>query len=264
MLPITSAVQKELLPVLNRPVADYIVADLVAAGIKRIIFVIRPGQSGLKDYYQGNSDFEATLRRLGKTAELDMLQTIHAQATFEFVEQASEAGYGTAVALQTAFPLLDPEEPVIVCGGDDFVWRGDGSSEMRDFVEAYVSAGADSAIMALDIPDAKLHDYGVLATKTENGHNYLTDIVEKPLPGTAPSSLANISKYILSGSIRDIARQSNGPQPQAENFITDAIVIGSKRHSVVVYRAKGTYLDTGNTTNWLHANRVVAGEIEAK
>ena len=76
LLPITSAVQKELLPILNRPVVDYIVSDLIAAGIKRIIFIIRPGQTGLKDFYLGSSEYEGTLERLGKTADLKKLTAI--------------------------------------------------------------------------------------------------------------------------------------------------------------------------------------------
>src|SRR6185295_2492811 len=87
MLPITAAVQKELLPIGNRPVIDYIVTDLVAAGITRIIFVIRPGQTGLKDYYHGNESLKRNLQRLGKSEAIALLDKIHHQATFEFIEQ---------------------------------------------------------------------------------------------------------------------------------------------------------------------------------
>jgi UTP--glucose-1-phosphate uridylyltransferase len=97
MLPVTSAVQKELLPILNRPVVDYTVEDCLKAGITRFIFVIRPGATGLKDYYLGNEQLEAGLKRLGKTEALKLLDRIHTKATFEFVEQPESAGYGTAI-----------------------------------------------------------------------------------------------------------------------------------------------------------------------
>jgi len=95
MLPITAVVQKEMLPILNRPVIDYIVSDLVSAGIKRIIFVIRPGQTSLKEFYLGNPGFQQALERQHKTNALALLDAVHSQAIFEFVEQQPDAGYGT-------------------------------------------------------------------------------------------------------------------------------------------------------------------------
>lgn len=261
MLPVTSAVQKELLPILNRPVIDYTVSDLIAAGIKRIIFVIRPGQTGLKDYYLGSAEYTATLERLGKTADIEKLATIHAQAKFEFVEQPADAGYGTAIPLRLALPLLDPSEPVVVCTGDDFVWREDGSSETADFIETYLASGAAGALMALELPEDVLSRYGVLATKTEGGVDYLTDIVEKPAAGEAPSRLVNISKYILSGGQRELTRTITPREQVGETYITDAIVAALPSESMAVHRIKGRYLDTGSTASWLEANNTVATTI---
>jgi UTP-glucose-1-phosphate uridylyltransferase len=137
MLPVTSAVQKELLPIVNRPVIDYVVSDLVAAGVKRIIFVTRPGARGLQDYYVGNDQLKRALERLGKTEALAQLDKIHREATFEFIEQPENAGYGTAIPLQIALPTLSANETIIACGGDDFVWHSDGSSEMTRFIETF-------------------------------------------------------------------------------------------------------------------------------
>jgi UTP--glucose-1-phosphate uridylyltransferase len=77
MLPVTSAVQKELLPILDRPIVDYVVADCVAAGVTHIIFVIRPNSHGLQDFYTGNSVLEGHLQRFGKTKDLANLNQIH-------------------------------------------------------------------------------------------------------------------------------------------------------------------------------------------
>lgn len=264
LLPVTSAVQKELLPILSRPVVDYVVSDLVAAGINRIIFVIRPGQTGLKDFYLGNAEYDATLERLGKSAERVKLDTLHAQATFEFVEQPADAGYGTAIPLRLVLPLLNPAEPVVVCTGDDFIFRADGTSEMTAFIDAYLQSGAEGALMALELPEAALSSYGVLATTTDGGVNYLQDIIEKPAPGLAPSRLVNVSKYIMSGAQREFM---NNVQPRAEvgeTYLTDAIVMALPKHSFAVHAVQGRYLDTGNVASWLEANNIVYSSLYKK
>jgi UTP--glucose-1-phosphate uridylyltransferase len=261
MLPITAAVQKELLPILNRPVVDYTVTDCVVAGITRIIFVIRPGQSGLQNYYLGNAELEATLRRLGKTSALATLDAIHAQATFEFIEQPPEAGYGTAIPLQVALPMLSTTEPVLVCGGDDFVWRADGTSETSDFCDAFRVSGGEGAIMALEVHESLLRQYGVLTTQRRRGTEYLSDIVEKPAPGEAPSRLINLAKYILTPQLFEFVERALPRPGLNENYLTDAVVAASQDNGVVVHRASGTHLDTGTIKGWLHANEIVASDV---
>jgi len=89
MLPITAVVQKEMLPILNRPVIDYIVSDLVSAGIKRIIFVIRPGQTSLKEFYLGNPGFQQALERQHKTNALALLDAVHSQSYLRICRAAA-------------------------------------------------------------------------------------------------------------------------------------------------------------------------------
>ena len=261
MLPITSVIQKEMLPILNRPVIDYIVSDLVTAGIKRVIFVIRPGQTSLKEFYLGNPGFQQALERQHKTASLAMLDAVHHQAIFEFVEQSPDAGYGTAIPLLTAMPLLDPNESVIVCGGDDFVWRADGGSEFADFIETFQASGAEGALMSLELPTVQLSQYGVLSIGNRAGFDYLTDLIEKPAAGSAPTNLVNISKYILNGNIREYVKAVKPRADNLESYITDAILDGSKQHPMVVHTVSGEYLDTGNPVNWLRANQTVAASL---
>ncbi len=258
MLPITSAVQKELLPIGSRPVIDYIVSDCVAAGINRIIFVIRPGATGLKDYYQGNAMLEQHLERLGKTEALASLQAIHRQAKFEFVEQSPSAGYGTAIPLQAAMPLLAPTETVLVCGGDDFVWRTDGGSEIADFLKTFETSGGEGAIMALELARENLHHYGVITTHAKNDRDYLVSLEEKPEESSGGTALANISKYVLNGTIREYVMTTKPRSDSGESYITDAIEAAAKDHDIIVHRVSGEYLDTGNPANWLQANQIVA------
>ena len=261
MLPVTAAVQKELLPILNRPVIDYVVADCVAAGITRIIFVIRPGSHGLQDYYNGNVDLESHLDRHHKPAELELLTKAHHQATFEFVEQPASLGYGTAVPMIAVAPHLPHDEAFVVCGGDDFLWHGDGTSEIVALMQTFRAAKAEGALMALERPTDELHRYGVLSVQRRGRHEYLRTIVEKPAPHQAPSNLINISKYILTPKIMEYVMKVKPDPKSGELLIVDAIQSAAVDYPVAVHHAAGAFLDAGNVTSWLKANLTVATDL---
>jgi UTP--glucose-1-phosphate uridylyltransferase len=258
MLPVTASIQKELLPILDRPVIDYVVSDCVAAGITNIIFVIRPGSRGLQDYYVGNPVLEAHLKKFNKREALAKLKSTHTQATFSFVEQPSGAGYGTAVPLIVAMPHLPKGEAVLVCGGDDFLWRTDGGSDFASLVDEFHKTGSAGAITALERPSQELYRYGVLEIRVENRAEYLEKIIEKPAPGAEPSNLINISKYIISPEIMPYVTKVEPDPASGELYITDAIQAAAAGHHILVHRAKGAFLDSGSLTGWLEANIMVA------
>lgn len=259
MLPVTAAVQKELLPILDRPVVDYVVADCVAAGITRIIFVVRP-DSAFHKLYVANPPLENHLKRFNKTEALDRLQAMHSQANFEFVNQPeNEADYGSAVPVRIALPHFSPDEAVLVCGGDDFVWHSDpAKSEIKDFVATFRRSQAAGALITLERPASELFRYGVLKLRQVGEYQYLEDLVEKPTPSQAPSNLINISKYILTPTILTYIRHLKANPISQEFYLTDAVLAAAKAHPIVVHQATGEYLDTGNVANWLHANITVA------
>ena len=258
MLPITAAVQKELLPVLERPVIDYVVADCIAAGATNIIFVIRPGSRSLQDYYVGNPSLESHLKRFKKVKALEKLEALHDSATFSFIEQPDGAGYGTAVPLVVAIPHLPKDDAVLVCAGDAFTWNTDGTSDMAGMVKMFVESNADGAIMGLELPDEELHKYGVLGVDKRDGIEYLTEFVEKPAPGTAPSNLANSALYIMTPGLMKYVLAVKPNQTNGEYYLTDALIAAAKDRQIAIHRATGEWLDAGNIDGWLHANMTVA------
>lgn len=257
MLPVTSAVQKELLPILDRPIIDYVVSDCLAAGINHIIFVIRPNSHAMQDYYTGNPGLQAHLQRFGKTSTLQKLAAIHESAVFNFVEQPESAGYGSAVPLQVAIPHLGDTEGVVVCNGDAFLWRNDGESEVGAMIKRFHEANAEGAIMTMQRPDSELHKYGVLSTRKEEGHEFLADFVEKPAPGDAPSNLINLGMYIMTPEILKYVETVEANET-GELYVTDAVLAAAQEHKIVVHTASGQFLDGGNVASWLHANLTVA------
>jgi UTP--glucose-1-phosphate uridylyltransferase len=114
-------------------------------------------------------------------------------------------------------------------------------------------------VTALPCPASELHRYGVFANRRVGEYEYLEQIVEKPEPGEAPSNLINISKYILSPAIWPFIKKVKPDPKSGELYITDAIQAAAAKLPVVVHQTTGTYLDSGNTGNWLKANLVVAG-----
>jgi UTP--glucose-1-phosphate uridylyltransferase len=258
MLPITAAVQKELLPVLNRPVIDYVVADCLRAGVERIIFTIREGSHSLQDYYVGNKALEIELKNRGKSEALATLHQIHAQAKFEFIEQPP-GRYGTAIPLQIAAKSLNPGEAFIATSGDEFMFRRDTGSDFTDMVQAFEETDAQGAILTVEKPAEQLAKYGVLDIDGTKTPDRLKRIIEKPVRGEEPSNLINLSKYVLTGKLLDYVLNVNPNPKSGEYYLTDAVQAAASDHDIVVVRAKGEYLDAGSTNSWLTANMAVGG-----
>ncbi|HSX02100.1 MAG TPA: sugar phosphate nucleotidyltransferase [Candidatus Saccharimonadia bacterium] len=264
MLPITAGVQKELLPILNRPVIDYVVQDCLRAGIKRVIFVVRPGTHALQDYYLGSEALQRHLEHFGKQEALAELRQLHQAASFEFVEQPSDAGYGTGVPPRLVRPLLAADEGIIMCGGDDFVWHADGRSEVAAMLALLAEQpNAAGVISCLAKPVDQLHKYGVIKPRTEAGREVLDGFVEKPATGQAPSNLVNISKYVMMPAMLNHIDQLKPDTKSGEYFVTDAVLACAQEQTVLIHQATGQFLDAGSLAGWLQANLVVARQDEA-
>lgn len=258
MLPVTSAIQKVMLPILNRPVIDYVVADVLAAGVEHIIFVINPGSTQLQDYFLGNKLVDELLRHHGKTAELEQLEKLHSRAKFTFVEQNFDAaGYGTNVPLLLAENHLPSDEAFIYCYGDAWLKRADGKSEFAELVQTFQESEADAAITGLELPPAELARYGALGIREAEGREYLDDFVEKPAPGEAPSNLSNLGFYVLTSKIFPYAKAVKA-NDRGEYYVTDALKSAAADLKIAIHRTTGQFLDAGNLESWLEANLAMA------
>lgn len=259
-LPITKAVEKAMLPILNRPVVDYVVEDCVKAGITDIYFVVSSEARQIRDYYSRSSQLEAYLHANGKDAVIPAVQPPQ-NVQFHFVEQDTSVGapYGTAIPVALCRQFMGDDEHVLVLMGDDFIYNTDGSSEVSRLMEQVAEAGG-SALLGVEIDPTAVSKYGVLATHTENGQMLFDYIQEKPQAGEAKSNLINISKYLLEPAFfayLDAAVQKD--TKGAEYYITDPLnAYVADGHQMLVVPAHGTYLDSGTVENWLFANNFVA------
>lgn len=250
-LPITKAIEKCMLPIGNRPIVDYVVADAIAAGITDIYFVVNENSTQLQAYYSSNQPLENYLRSKEKLVELDIVQPPE-RISFHYIVQSAEEKYGTATPVAIAGQYVTDDESVVVLMGDDFIYNGDGSSETARLIEATPEGAC--GLLAARVPKESVYKYGVV--ELDQNENYV-QIVEKPRPDEAPSDLINISKYVLTKDVINLATKLS-PTHNGEYLLTDAInEYVATGGTVRVVPAKGEYLDGGNLEGWLHANQVV-------
>lgn len=257
-LPITKTIQKEMLPVLNRPLIDYVVEDCIKAGIEEIIFIVSEHNIQVKHFYMENKRLEQYLHDRGKPELYRFVEPVHNGVRYTFIKQPDASQYGTAVPVRLAQEQLESEDAFLVFMGDDLIYDPDGSSEAAAMIDIFETTGAVGLVTCIEKPDSLLDKYGVAELEYRNGHPFLKRLIEKPTPGTAPSNLANISKYILTPAIFEIIdRQQANPQT-GELYITDSINLLAKQAPVTIHTPRGQYLDGGYVAGWLQANLEMA------
>jgi len=246
-LPVTKAVPKEMLPLLDRPCIEYVVAEAVEAGITDIVLVTSRGKSAMEDYFDRSPALEATLEAAGKSGLLAEVRRVARLATVVSVRQQEQRGLGHAV-LAAAAAVGD--EPFAVLLGDDII-----DAEVPAIGQlARVHAEHGGAVVALkEVPRAETKRYGICAGEMETPDTMrVRAMVEKPAPEVAPSNLSIVGRYILPGEIFAILR---GTQPGAggEIQLTDAIAVLAARGEVRGHLFQGERFDTGNPLGLLEA-----------
>jgi UTP--glucose-1-phosphate uridylyltransferase len=253
-LPETKTIQKEMLPVLDRPIIDYVVDDCIKAGISEIIFVIKSGDKQIKEYYSEDKNLYNYLERMRKLEKYKSVENLHTKAKFTYIEQPAAAPYGTATPIKLAKEFLHKEEAFLAFTGDDFVYNKDGSSEAARMIEAFNKNEVSALASFMEKPRKSLKKYGVAKYRGEGGNKYLVKLVEKPPTGEEPSNLANISKYIFTQSIFEALNHLELNKESGELYITDAIGKLAADKKVLVYTTVGEYVDCGNIGSWIKTN----------
>jgi UTP--glucose-1-phosphate uridylyltransferase len=251
-LPITKAIEKCMLPIGNRPLVDYVVQDCIAAGITDIYFVVSEWMTQIQSYYSDNGVLDTYL--IGNNKE-DMLPLVRPPSgvQFHYVTQDTNGKYGTAIPVSLIMDQLKAGESAVVLMGDDFIYNADGTSEVRRLLDAAPEGG--NAMLGVEVPREAVSRYGVIDM---NDHHEFTRIVEKPTPEQAPSTLINVSKYVLNYDLLSAISSYADISLSGEYYITEPInQYVMSGGSIVVVPAKGEYLDGGSEGGWIHANNVV-------
>ncbi len=256
MLPITKSIEKCMLPVGTRPVIDYVVQDIIKAGIKDIYFVVGEQSSQIESYYRSNIQLNDYLKRKGKDDMLPLVAPLK-DVKIHFIMQSNTGGYGTSVPVGLASEFIDEGERALVVMGDNIFHRSDGGSNTADFVQLVEESGAEAGLLGVPVPEEDIPKYGIIE-KDENSH--FVRIVEKPAVEDAPSNLNNASFYIFPKAIFELAKQLPANPARGEFEITDAInAYVDNGGEIIVGEAKGEYLDCGSPAGWLRANNAILG-----
>ena len=251
MLPITKSIEKCMLPVGTRPVVDYIVQDIIRAGVKDIYFVVGEQSTQVQSYYRSNIQLNDYLRRAGKQDKLPLVAPLR-DVRIHFLTQSSTGGYGTSIPVGLASEFIDSGESAFVVMGDQFFWRQDGGSNAAGLAELVAERGLTAGLLGNPVEDEFIPQTGIIE-KDEEGN--FVRIVEKPKLEEAPSNLNNSSFYVLPKEVFELARILPANPIRGEFELTDAInayVAGGGK--LVVGEAKGEYMECGSPKGWLAAN----------
>jgi UTP--glucose-1-phosphate uridylyltransferase len=249
-LPVTKSVPKEMLPIVDKPCIEYVVAEAVEAGIERVVFVTSRGKDALVDYFDRSPSLEAHLERAGKEDLLAEVRRVAALAEVVAVRQQVALGLGHAVL--TALPAIGQGEDVAVLLGDDIV---DAEvPAIGQLLTAREASGAGAVVALMEVPRDQTDRYGVCAGDFESpGRMRVSAMVEKPAPADAPSNFAIVGRYVLPAEIFDIlTRTTRGRGGEIQ--LTDAIAVLAARGQVVGQVLDGTRHDTGNVLGLLRAS----------
>lgn len=248
-LPQTKAMPKEMLPIVDKPVIQYVVEEAVASGIEDIVIVTGALKRAIEDHFDvPNADLIQNLIAGGKDKILADTRKLSELANFIYIRQKGMYGNGTPVL--SAEPVID-NEPFAVMWGDEFIYSDPPRlSQMIDVYEKYGGA----VISAVRInKEEDLVRYGIADVEKKDGNVYqIKKIVEKPQPGTAPSNLATHGAYILPPEIFDILRAQK-PGTGGEIYLPEAIDALIKT-GYPVYACEienGKYYDTGNKLEYM-------------
>ncbi|MFZ4111045.1 MAG: UTP--glucose-1-phosphate uridylyltransferase [Polymorphobacter sp.] len=253
-LPATKAVPKELLPVVDRPLLQYAVDEALAAGIERMVFITARGKNALEDYFDVAGELVASLKAKGKTTELAVLdETQLSPGQIAYVRQQEPAGLGHAVWCarhitgNDAFAVLLP---------DELLWNP-AAPALAEMHSAYKRLGGN-IISVLEVPEAHTSRYGIVTPGAVDGRiTEVRALVEKPAPGTAPSRLAAIGRYILQPEVMGVlARGKRGAGGEIQ--LTDAMaeMIGVQPFHALTFT--GTRFDCGDKAGHITANIALA------
>ena len=265
-LPISKAVPKEMLPVVDKPVIQYVVEEAVASGITDILLIISRSKRAIEEHFIANPDLEADLDAKGKAAPLDELRVLMKAARIHFVFQPKMGGLGDAIRCAREHV---GGEPFAVLLGDALVSAADGAKPvLRQLVDVQQKHGG-SVVALEEVPQEKVSRYGIMGgTEVESGVIRADKFVEKPRPEEAPSRLAVSARYILSPGIFDELDRTP-PGKGGELQLTDAMAALMKTEPLfgVKYAVRrhviGNKLDFVKANLWWGLRRPdMAGELK--
>ncbi|MFC1860093.1 UTP--glucose-1-phosphate uridylyltransferase GalU [Chloroflexota bacterium] len=251
-LPITKALPKEMLPLVNRPLIQHTVEEIINSGIEQVVVVTARGKQAIEDYFDRSPELEYALEQAGKTSLLKEVREQSSLADITYIRQKEQLGLGHAVL--TAKNIIG-KEPFAVLLPDDIIESG--LPVLKQMLEVYEQYQTN--IIAVErIASQDTVKYGVIEPKEISGRVcQVLGLVEKPEPAQAPSNLGVVGRYILMPEIFDTL-EVTPPGKNGEIQLTDALQLLLKQQPMYACEFEGVRYDTGNPLGWLKATLAFA------
>jgi UTP--glucose-1-phosphate uridylyltransferase len=246
-LPATKASPKEMLPLVDKPLIQYVVEEAVAAGIEQFIVVTGRGKRAIEDHFDVSFELEANLHRNGKREVLKEIQRIAKLAEFCYVRQSEAKGLGDAIYCARH---LVGNEPFAVILGDDII---DGRvPALSQLMKLYQETGCP-VVAIQEVNRSEVGQYGIIKPQpVRKGVWRVLDLIEKPKIAEAPSRLAVVGRYILPPTIFKILEHTS-PGRNEEIQLTDALRTLAKRETIYGCAIQGKRHDAGDKLGFLIA-----------
>ncbi|MEM1047268.1 MAG: UTP--glucose-1-phosphate uridylyltransferase GalU [Pseudomonadota bacterium] len=252
-LPATKAMPKEMLTVVDRPVIQYVVDEAIAAGIEHLVFVTGRNKGVIEDHFDIAFELDATLKSRNKTEAIEILEAaLPAPGKTSFTRQQAPLGLGHAV--WCARDIVG-NEPFALLLPDMITLAEPGC--MAQMMTAYQRFGGN-VIGVESVPDDETQNYGIVARGDGEDNGFeITGMVEKPAPGTAPSNLYIMGRYILQPEIFELlAAQGKGAGNEIQ--LTDSMITLMSQQRFTGVRFNGRTFDCGSKIGFLTANAAFA------
>ena len=254
-LPATKAVPKEMLPIVDTPTIQLIIQEAVAAGIEDVILINGRGKASIEDHFDIAVELEKVLTERGKLQDRDALRAISDMANVVAIRQKEPLGLGHAVL--TGRNLVGNESFAVLLG-DDLI-RAEVPGVLQ-LARAHRKNHDLGVIALMEVPPSQTHLYGIAAGEKIDARTLrITHIVEKPKPGTAPSNLAVIGRYVLPPKTMDILAATK-PGVGGEIQLTDALAALAQGEGLLGYLFEGKRYDAGDKVGYIEANIAYALE----
>ena len=253
-LPATKALAKEMLPVIDKPLIQYAVEEAVAAGVEHLVFVTGHTKKAIEDHFDRSAELEAALEAKGKSLLLERVRAVlPSHVTCMYIRQPAPLGLGHAVLC--ARPAIG-DEPFAILLPDDLIdCEGPGCTEQM--VRRFEATG-EGLVAVQSVPREETGRYGIVRLASPDGRDGpIREIVEKPAPDRAPSTLGVVGRYVMSPRVFD-ALQDTPPGSGGEIQLTDAIATLLGQETISAFPFDGTRFDCGSKEGFLAANVALA------
>jgi len=251
-LPATKNIPKQMLPIIDKPIIQYLVEEAVESGIRDIIIVTQAGQGAMEDHFDNNEGLEHALESRGKLEALQKIREITKLANFVYVRQKKHLPYGNGTPLIAVKHLIGENENFVYMFGDDMTISHNGIPVTKQLMRVFEEQKPSAVLAVQEVPDSEVHTVGTVKYKKDAKYQYEVEaLVEKAPLGKNPSNMGQFGRFVFSHDVIDRVETTSTGLGN-ELWLTD--VLNNLAHDgkkVIAQPVDGEWLTTGDPANFI-------------